>query len=104
MKSTIHVLVGLLLCLACQSGINQTKEIIVYGSDNCNHCVNFKVKLDSVGFSYDFRDVEFNEIMNNEMVRKVRASGVQGGFKYPVVDIEGTILIAPEIQTVLDAM
>ena len=104
MKQTIHLLICLLILLACQNKIRQTKEIIVYGSNNCHHCVDFKAKLDSVEFTYDFRDVEFNEMMNNEMIYKVRASGVQGGFKYPVLDIEGNILIAPELQAVLDLM
>ena len=104
MKKITFLSICLILFLSCQSTLKQTKQIIVYGSDNCEHCVNFKTKLDSVGFSYDFRDVEFNEAMNNEMFRKVRASGVQGGFRYPVVDVEGKILIAPELQAVLDLM
>ena len=104
MKRIFYLLICLTVFFACQTSIKQTKEIIVYGSDNCEHCVDFKAKLDSVGFAYDFRDVEFNEFMNNEMVSKVRASGVQGGFKYPVVDIEGKILIAPELQAVVDMM
>ncbi len=104
MKQTIYLLIGLFVWVACQTGSKQTRSIIVYGSDNCHHCVEFKVKLDSLGFTYDFRDVEFNQMMNDEMVSKVRASGEMGGFKYPVVDIEGDILIAPEIQAVLDIM
>ena len=104
MKKVIYILVPFVLLLACQNKQEQTKKIIVYGSDNCHHCVDFKAQLDSVGFTYDFRDVEFNEMMNNEMVSKVRASGVQGGFKYPVIDIEGNILVAPELQEVLDLM
>ena len=104
MKKVAYLLVLWLLVLACQGGIKQTKEIIVYGSDNCHHCVDFKAQLDSVGFTYDFRDVEFNEFMNNEMVSKVRASGVQGGFKYPVIDVEGKILVAPKLGQVLELM
>jgi glutaredoxin len=104
MNKTLPLILGLLITLACQQNFRQTKEIIVYGSDNCHHCVEFKAQLDSVGFTYNFRDVEFNPMMNNEMVSKVRASGVQGGIKYPVIDIEGNILIAPELQAVLDLM
>jgi len=104
MNKILPLLLGLLITLACQQKLRQTKEIIVYGSANCHHCVEFKVQLDSVGFTDDFRDVEFNSMMNNEMNAKVRASGVLGGFKYPVIDIDGNILIAPELQAVLDLM
>jgi glutaredoxin len=105
MKKIALVISCFVLFWACQhSGIKQTKEIIVYGSDNCDHCVVFKAKLDSVGFNYDFRDVEFNERMSDEMVFKVRRSGINGGFSYPVLDVEGKILVAPELSEVLELM
>ena len=105
MKSIFHLLFIATWLLACQgTGIKQTKDIIVYGSDNCDHCVEFKAKLDSIGFEYDFRDVEFDQMMAHEMTYKVRRSGVSGGFSYPVIDVEGKILVAPELQEVLQLM
>ena len=105
MKQAGLISICLILFWGCQQpGIKQTKQIIVYGSDNCDHCVVFKAKLDSVGFEYVFRDVEFNQMMNDEMVYKVRRSGVNGGFSYPVLDVEGKILVAPEITEVLELM
>ena len=105
MKPIFHLLCIISLIFACQgSGIKQTKDIIVYGSDNCDHCVEFKAKLDSVGFEYDFRDVEFDQMMAHEMTYKVRRSGVSGGFSYPVIDVEGKILVAPELEEVLQLM
>ncbi|GJM30361.1 MAG: hypothetical protein DHS20C17_29960 [Cyclobacteriaceae bacterium] len=105
MKRLTPIFFILLLIGACQgSGVKQSKSIIVYGSNNCDHCVEFKAKLDSVMFEYEFIDVEFNESMQNEMVQKVRNSGVSGGFKYPVIDVEGKILVAPELNELLELM
>ena len=98
------VMLSIILVWGCGSGLAQTKDIIVYGSDNCDHCVNFKAKLDSIGFEYDFRDVEFNQAMAHEMTYKVRRSDVNGGFSYPVIDVEGKILVAPELEEVLELM
>lgn len=96
---------GVLLLWACQnSGTIQTKDIIVYGSDNCDHCVVFKAKLDSAGFTYGFKDVEFSEALTNEMVQKVRAAGIMGQINYPVIDVEGKILVAPELVEVIKLM
>jgi glutaredoxin len=110
MKKVALVCFGLILLWACQSpgtnrsSIKQTKEIIVYGSNNCDHCVDFKAQLDSIGFSYDFRDVEFDEAMNNELYRKVRAARIMTRINYPVIDIEGKILVAPSLGEVIGLM
>lgn len=105
MQKAVVVILGMLLFWACQSsGIKQTKDIIVYGSDNCHHCVDFKAKLDSVKFTYDFKDVEFNEFMHNEMVSKVRGARIMGQINYPVIDVEGKILVAPELREVIELM
>ena len=99
------VVIGVLLFWDCQSsGINQTKDILVYGSDNCDHCVDFKAELDSVGFTYGFKDVEFSEALTNEMIHKVRAAGIMGQINYPVIDVEGKILVAPELIKVIELM
>lgn len=105
MQKLAVVVASMLLLWACQSsGINQTKDILVYGSDNCDHCVDFKAKLDSVGFTYGFKDVEFSETLTNEMVQKVRTAGIMGQFSYPVIDVEGKILVAPELEEVIELM
>lgn len=105
MKGLLTLSLMLILLIACQnSGVKQTKDIIVYGSDNCDHCVDFKTQLDSIGYNFEFKDVEFNEFLRQEMIGKVRSSGVPGGFQYPVIDVEGTILIAPELEALLELM
>ena len=105
-------LVSLSLALLCfcqnpgtnNSSVKQTKDIIVYGSNNCDHCVDFKAQLDSVGFTYDFRDVEFNDAVANEMYNKVQAAKIQGRINYPVIDVDGKIMVAPSLSEVLGLM
>ncbi len=110
MKKVKLVCFSLILFWACQNAdtnksfIKQTKEIIVYGSNNCDHCVDFKAQLDSMGLTYDFRDVEFDDAMNNELYHKVQAARIRGRINYPVVDIEGKIMVAPSLSEVLGLM
>ena len=110
MKNAALVCFSLVLWWACkgpennQSSIKQTKEIIVYGSNNCDHCVDFKAQLDSIGFAYDFRDVEFDDAMNNELYRKVQEANIMGRINYPVIDIEGKIMVAPTLNEVIGLM
>jgi len=80
------------------------KLIIVYGSNNCDHCLDFKAQLDSIGFSYDFRDVEFNDAMNREMYYKVQRARIVGRINYPVIDVEGKIMVAPKLSEVIGLM
>lgn len=109
-KKVTLVCISLILFWACQSAgtnkfsIKQTKEIIVYGSNNCDHCVDFKAQLDSVGFTYDFRDVEFDDAMANEMYHKVQAAKIQGRINYPVIDVDGKIMVAPSLSDVIGLM
>lgn len=109
-KKVTLVCISLILFWACQnsdtnnSSIKQTKEIIVYGSNNCDHCVDFKAQLDSVGFAYDFRDVEFDDTMNNELYRKIQAAKIQGRINYPVIDVDGKIMVAPSLSDVIGLM
>jgi len=110
MKKVALVCFSLILFWACQSAdtnkssIKQTKEIIVYGSNNCDHCVDFKAQLDSVGLTYDFRDVEFDDAMNNELYRKVQEAKITGRINYPVIDIEGKIMVTPTLREVIGLM
>ena len=76
----------------------------LHGSNNCDHCVDFKAQLDSVGFTYDFRDVEFNDAVANEMYNKVQAAKIQGRINYPVIDVDGKIMVAPSLSEVLGLM
>ena len=81
------------------------KSIVVYGSLQCPHCVNFKAKLDSIGLEYTFHDVDVSDQYALEMVARVKASGHTEGFSIPVVIVnDQELFIAPHISKVLAAL
>ncbi len=81
------------------------KSIVVYGSLQCHHCINFKSKLDSIGLEYTFHDIDISDKYALEMVEIVKASGRTQGFSIPVVVVnDKEIFIAPHISKVLAAL
>lgn len=74
------------------------KNIIVYGSDHCVHCQIFRRKLESKGIEYTFLDVDKNDKYFLELQEKIKKSGFKGYVQYPVLDIEGQILVYPEFS------
>jgi glutaredoxin len=74
------------------------KEIIVYGSDECSHCVDFKNQLDSAGLEYTFYDVEKDQSKGDEMLMKVQRTGFQGYIRFPVVEVDGIVRVAPSFD------
>ena len=74
------------------------KNIIVYGSDLCVHCQIFRRKLESRGIEYTFLDVDKNDKYFLELQEKIKKSGFKGYVQYPVLDIEGQILVYPEFS------
>ncbi len=71
------------------------KEITVYGSNTCDHCLEFMKKADSVALKYTFKDVETNAIYYSELVKKIKAANYQGYVSFPVIEIEGKINVNP---------
>lgn len=105
---SITLLMSLFCIYSCHSKNQETaandqqKHIIVYGSNTCPHCINFKAKLDSVGLTYTFKDVYAeNENNDAEMLEKLQQAGFNRYVKLPVVDIEGKIMMRPELQELL---
>ncbi|MFP4093778.1 MAG: glutaredoxin family protein [Cyclobacteriaceae bacterium] len=80
------------------------KEIIVYGSDECNHCVDFKKKLDDAGLEYTFYDVEKDQSKVNDMLMVVQRAGIRGNINYPVVVVDGDVQISPTFEQFQKAM
>ena len=83
----------IILQLSCS--INQViqKSIVVYGSRQCPHCVNFKAKLDSIGLEYTFHDIDISDQYALEMVARVKASGHTEGISIPVVVVNDQQLL-----------
>ena len=81
------------------------KSIIVYGSNQCPHCINLKVKLDSIGLKYTFYDIDLNDQYALEMVERVKVAGHNQGFSIPVVLVnDQELFIAPHINKILAAL
>jgi len=77
------------------------KEMVVYGSDTCDHCISFKKKMDSLGIKYTFYDVVADETKAQEMLDKLEKVNFIGNIAFPVVDIEGRVMVSPEIPMVV---
>ncbi|HLF34300.1 MAG TPA: glutaredoxin domain-containing protein [Cyclobacteriaceae bacterium] len=100
----------LMLCIAigCSSGKNENKDnrlekpysVIVYGSRDCLHCAVFVKSLDSAGINYRFCEVDKDKSLFNEMYRKIREINYPGYVVYPVVDVNGKILVNPEFKDI----
>ncbi len=106
---TIIALLLLLTSLSCKSkrqNIDTSgnitpsvqKTIAVYGSESCDHCIDFRKQLDSAMLKYTFYDVEADERYFNEMMRKIQSANYRGYIGFPVVDVEGKIYVRPDFR------
>jgi glutaredoxin len=80
------------------------KNIIVYGSMECNHCHEFRRKLESKGITYEFRDVDENDAYFIELQNLIRSINFKGYVSYPVVNIEGEVYVKPDFRDVVVKM
>lgn len=71
------------------------KEITVYGSQTCDHCLEFMKKADSVAIKYTFKDVETNAMYYSELVKKIQDANYQSYVSFPVIEIDGKINVNP---------
>lgn len=87
-----------------QSGILQHKsaEIIVYGSKSCPHCIAFINEMDEEKISYTFKEVDNDDKNYQEMLDKIKSINFMGYVNYPVVDIGGNILVAPDFDQFIE--
>lgn len=79
-------------------------SVVLYGSNSCDHCTDFKAELDSVGVEYTFHDVEQNQALANEMLNVVHSIGYYDYIMFPVVAAGDTVFIKPNLQDVLDVL
>ncbi len=76
------------------------KEVIIYGSVNCDHCNTFRKAMDDAKFKYEFKDAEASEQVYQELLRKVQEANYIGYIAFPVLDIEGELYVKPEFHTI----
>ena len=76
-------------------------EILVYGSNTCDHCIDFRAQLDSAGLPYVFHDVELDQALYTELGNKIQAINYQGHVAFPVIEVNGKLMVAPQLSEVL---
>ena len=74
------------------------KHITVYGSINCDHCLEFRNKLDSVGIKYEFKDAEANEQYYTELLFKIQQASFKGYVSFPVLEVNDKIYVKPDFS------
>ena len=77
------------------------KQLIVYGSNSCDHCLFFRAKLDSAGLNYVFHDVEQNQQLADQMLKATQSINYQGFIQFPVVVVEENVLVNPSFEEAL---
>lgn len=81
---------------------NEDIEIIIYGSKSCPHCVAFIDKMDQEKISYTFKEVDHDDNNYQEMLDKINSINFAGYVSYPVVDVDGSILVAPDFERFIE--
>jgi len=82
----------------------QTKHIIVYGSSQCHHCVDFLQQLDSAKMTYEFKDFMLAEKRyDEEMLKKLEAINFRDYINLPVVEVEGQFFVEAKFDEVREA-
>ncbi len=75
--------------------------IIIYGSKTCPHCVDFLKKMEDRHIPFIFKDVDEDKSNFDEMYQKIKAIKYAGYINYPVLDVDGKILVRPEFEDLL---
>jgi glutaredoxin 3 len=71
---------------------SNAKELIIYGSNDCHHCIDTKKYLDEHKVAYIFYDIDKNPDALKEMLNKLRVSGIStSNLGIPVVDKNGIL-------------
>ncbi len=106
----LNFVLVVLLVLSCNSknssghqtlASDTNVQIIVYGSPDCIHCIHFKHLLDSAKLLYVFKPVTEDTALFREMMDKIHKANIRGYIQYPVVDVNGTILVHPPITELI---
>ena len=99
----LMLILGLLLALLITPSLtNAADSITLYGREDCGLCKAMRKNLDNAGIGYTFYDVDADESKNTEMWQKIQSSdpGTKN-VQFPVVDINGLILMSPSFEEVM---
>jgi glutaredoxin len=79
--------------------IYQKPYVIVYGRDNCGFTQALRRDLDSRGVLYVYEVIDENHA-HEEIVGRIRESGLSEQFTLPAVDVNAEILLHPSSDDV----
>lgn len=94
--------IGLVILSACSQ---PQKNVTIYGSITCDHCIDFMSNLDEASIGYSFKDVEANATNMEELKLLINKLNYKGYVGYPVVLVGEELLVSPEMdqfQTLLN--
>lgn len=71
---------------------NKSDSIIIYGSDECHHCIETKAFLKDKNIAFIFYDIDKNPEALNEMLTKLRNAKMNtSNLGIPVIDKKGVL-------------
>lgn len=85
--------VFILVLLSFGFNLQQEKDVFIYGSNACDHCINLKKALDSAEIEYTFYDIDVDKVRENEMVSLLNKYKRGGHVTFPVAEVDGKELI-----------
>ena len=94
----IFIAIMILSCKAVfaqdQVPLKNNTEIIIYGSDQCHHCIDTKAYLKEKNIEFVFHDIDKDMEALKEMLDKLKKANISSSnLVIPVVDKKGEIII-----------
>ena len=80
--------------------VKTEKVVTIYGSVNCDHCLEFRKQMDAAKLEYIFKDAEAEEKNYQELLLKIQQANYKGYVEFPVLDIDGKIYVRPEFAVI----
>ncbi len=102
--SILFISMTILLSLIVSSHTAPSSEIIVYGNDKCGYCKETIKWLEHQNIPFIYRDVETYETNQEEMFSKLKKGGFTSAALFPVLDVNGQILMKPKFDDIKKAI
>ena len=74
------------------------KKITIFGSENCDQCIEFRNKMDSLNIKYEFKDAEAHERYYQELLLKIQKANFKGYVSFPVLEVDDKIYVKPKFS------
>lgn len=104
---SIRIVFTALTMVFCNTGIfasDTAPVIILYGNEKCGYCRETMQWLDNQKITYVYRDVESYGTFQEEMFAKIEKAGFTTTAYFPVLDINGQILMKPKFDDIQRAL